>query len=95
MNTLAISIPQQQLAEFCQRWQIRELALFGSVLRDDFTSTSDVDMLVTFAEDANWSLLDHIKMQQELETLLRRKVDLLSKRAVEQSPNWIRRETIL
>lgn len=95
MNTLAISIPHQQLAEFCQRWKIRELALFGSVLRDDFTSTSDVDMLVTFAEDANWSLLDHIKMQQELEALLQRKVDLLSKRAVEQSSNWIRRDTIL
>jgi predicted nucleotidyltransferase len=95
MNTLAISIPHQQLTEFCQRWKIRELALFGSVLRDDFTPTSDVDMLVTFAEDANWSLLDHIKMQQELEALLQRKVDLLSKRAVEQSSNWIRRDTIL
>ncbi len=95
MNTLAISIPHQQLVEFCQRWKIRELALFGSVLRDDFTPTSDVDMLVTFAEDANWSLLDHIKMQQELEALLQRKVDLLSKRAVEQSSNRIRRDTIL
>jgi predicted nucleotidyltransferase len=95
MNTLAISLPRDELAQFCHRWKIRELALFGSVVRDDFTPESDVDILVTFADNVEWGLLDHIKMQQELETLLQRKVDLISKRAVEQSLNWIRRDAIL
>ncbi|MDP9316486.1 MAG: nucleotidyltransferase domain-containing protein [Chloroflexota bacterium] len=92
---LPIEIAEDQLAQFCQRWKIRELALFGSVLRADFSPQSDIDLLVTFADDAQWSLFDHVKMEQELETLLRRKVDLVTKRAVEQSQNAIRRESIL
>ena len=51
------------IAEFCMRWKITELALFGSALRPDFQHGSDVDLLVTFSDDANWSLLDHIAMQ--------------------------------
>jgi len=95
MKSFAIPIPTEQIADFCQRWKIRELALFGSMLRDDFMPSSDIDLLATFDEDAEWSLLDHVEMQQELEKLLERKVDLLSKRAVEQSSNWIRRNAIL
>ena len=95
MNTFAIPIPYDELVVFCQRWKIRELAFFGSVLREDFKPDSDVDVLVSFAEDASWGLLDHIKMQYELEMLLQRKVDLLTKRAVERSLNPIRREAIL
>jgi hypothetical protein len=95
MNTFAIPIAYEQLAAFCVRWKIRELALFGSALRDDFSPESDVDLLVTFADDASWSLFDHVAMQQELEALFRRKVDLLSRHAVEQSRNCIRRDAIL
>jgi len=69
--------------------------LFGSVLRDNFRSDSDIDLLVTFAPDADWSLLDHVQMQQELERILGRDVDLVSKRAIERSSNWIRRQEIL
>lgn len=88
-------LPEEDLAAFCQRWKVRELALFGSILRDDFGPDSDVDLLVSFEPSADWSLLDHVKMEKELETLLGREVDLVSRRAVERSENWIRRKEIL
>jgi predicted nucleotidyltransferase len=95
MNRQNIDIPQKQLADFCQRWSISEFALFGSVLRDDFDLGSDVDILATFTPGTEWSLLDHLRMEQELATLLGRKIDLFSKRTVEKSHNWIRRREIL
>ena len=95
MKDLSALFSEKTITEFCRRWNIRELALFGSALRKDFTQDSDVDLLITFALDAEWSLLDHIQMQQELKQILNRDVDLISKRAVEQSYNWIRRQEIL
>ena len=95
MTNQNITIPKKQIADFCRRWNISEFALFGSVLRYDFDSDSDLDILVTFMPEANWSLLDHVRMEQELADLLGRKIDLLSKQAVEQSHNWIRRQGIL
>jgi uncharacterized protein len=91
----AIALPIDQIAKFCQHWQIIELSLFGSILRDDFHADSDIDILVAFAPTADWSLLDHAAMQEELEALLSRPVDLISKRAIERSSNWIRRQEIL
>ena len=88
-------LPQAEISEFCRRWQVSELALFGSVLRDDFGPESDLDVLITFSPDADWGLLDHYQMEQELVTLLGRDVDLLTRRAVEQSRNWLRRREIL
>lgn len=90
-----IDIPHDQLVDFCRRWLIIEFALFGSAIRDDFNSESDLDILVSFAPDADWSLFDHLQMEQELAKLLNRKIDLFSKRAVEQSHNPIRRREIL
>jgi len=90
-----LDLPEKQIAGFCRRWRISEFALFGSVLRDDFDPESDLDVLVTFAADADWSLLDHVRMEQELSTLLGRRVDLLSRQSVERSHNWIRRQEIL
>ncbi len=83
------------LDDLCRRWKVRELAVFGSALREDFSSQSDLDLLVEFDEDAEWSLLDHIRLQQELEALLGRKVDLITKRALEQSRNRRFREEVL
>ena len=94
-NRVNIEIPHEKIVVFCQKWKIREFALFGSVLRNDFRPESDVDVLVSFSPDADWSLLDHIEMQQELETILNHKVDVVSRRAVERSENWIRRKAIL
>jgi predicted nucleotidyltransferase len=90
-----IHLPQKEIADFCQRWQINELALFGSVLRDDFGPNSDLDILVTFAPEADWSLFDHLRMEEELNQLLSRKIDLLSRQAVERSHNQPRRQAIL
>lgn len=84
-----------KLADFCRRWQITELALFGSALRDDFHPESDVDMLVTFAVNAHWSLFDLVSMQEELQAMIGREVDLVERRAVEKSENYIRRRHIL
>jgi uncharacterized protein len=92
---LPINLPIDQIAKFCQHWQIIELSLFGSILRDDFHPGSDIDILVAFAPTANWGLLEHAQMQEELEILVNRQVDLISKRAIERSSNWIRRQEIL
>lgn len=95
MRNLVEMLPRTEIARFCQRWKIQELAVFGSVLRADFDSESDIDVIVTFDDNADWSLLDHIRMQQELQAILQRDVDLVTKRAVERSQNWVRRKEIL
>ncbi|MFN5856558.1 MAG: nucleotidyltransferase family protein [Pseudanabaenaceae cyanobacterium] len=90
-----IDLPLSQIREFCQRWQIVEFALFGSVLRDDFHPDSDIDCLVVFAPNSQNSLLDLVTMEWQLEDIFHRKVDLVTKQAVIDSPNWIRRKAIL
>ena len=95
LTKLPIELPEDKIAEFCDRWMVRELALFGSVLRDDFHSDSDIDFLIAFLPEADWGLLDHVSMQQELMVMFERDVDLVSKRAIERSENWIRRQEIL
>ncbi len=93
--SVKISIDREKIGEFCRRWEITELALFGSVLRDDFRPDSDVDVLVTFAPNAHWSLFDLVEMQDELKALFGRGVDLVSRRGIEASRNYIRRKAIL
>lgn len=77
-----IPIDRDQIADFCRRWKITELAFFGSVLRDDFRPDSDVDVLVTFAPGAQWSLFDLVEIQDTLSEMLGRKVDLIEKRGL-------------
>lgn len=91
---IAIRLPQSAIANFCQRWQVQEFYLFGSVLRDDFRWDSDIDVMVQFASNAHWGF-EIVDMKQELEEMFGRKVDLLTKKAIEQSENWIRRKEIL
>ncbi|MEO0406057.1 MAG: nucleotidyltransferase family protein [Cyanobacteria bacterium P01_A01_bin.135] len=95
MNSLQIGIAPDATQCFCQKWQITELALFGSVLRDDFRPDSDIDVLVTFTPDAPWTLLDLINMEYELADLTGRDIDLIEKQAIEKSDNWLRRDEIL
>lgn len=90
-----IDIPSGKIAALCSRWQVVELALFGSVLRDDFGPDSDVDVLVRFDRGARHTLLDIVRMQDELSETLGRNADLIERAAVEQSPNYIRRRAIL
>ncbi|MDE3045337.1 MAG: nucleotidyltransferase family protein [Verrucomicrobiota bacterium] len=95
MKKLQISFPRAQIEEFCKRWKIIEFSFFGSVLRDDFHLTSDIDVLVKFSSNSSWGLLDHAKMEEELSQIFNRPVDLVNKKAVENSHNWIRKQNIL
>jgi predicted nucleotidyltransferase len=92
---MKLSLPQDQIAEFCRKWNVSEFALFGSVLRDDFRPDSDVDVLVTWAPESRISLFDYPEMKEELETIFGRSVDLVSKEGIQQSRNWIRKKEIL
>ena len=103
MNTQAINskaysrlgISSQKLTQFYQEWKVAELALFGSILRDNFREDSDIDLLVSYQPNAKRGLFEKMTMQEELEDLLHRKVDLVSKQAIIQSRNWLRRKNIL
>ena len=90
-----LEVDRAGVAELCRRWKITELALFGSVLRRDFRPDSDVDVLVSFAPEARPSLSDLARIEEELSAVFGRKVDLVERRAVERSENYIRRKHIL
>ena len=90
-----VEVPRTEVTAFCERWQVAELALFGSVLRDDFAPESDIDVLVRLDPKAQRTLLDMVRMQDELSRILGRRVDLVERTAVEASRNYIRREAIL
>ena len=94
-STLRIPIDPEKLREFCRKWSITELAVFGSVLRDDFRPDSDVDFLATFAPASRSSLLCREEMQEELANIVGRPVDIVSRRGIEMSENpWRRREIL-
>ncbi len=95
MKVKNIQLPMDKIAEFCDRWQVTEFALFGSVLRDDFRPDSDIDVLVTWQPDANLTLFKLVEMEEELKSIFSRDVDLVSKQAIEQSLNYLRRKAIL
>ncbi len=86
-----IKIDRDKIAEFCRRNRIRKLSLFGSVLRDDFGPESDVDMLVEFEPDAQFSLFRMADMELELSAMLGRKVDL---RTPEELSRYFRDEVV-
>ncbi|HEY0037520.1 MAG TPA: nucleotidyltransferase family protein [Longimicrobium sp.] len=92
---MKLNLPDDRIAEFCRKWNIVEFALFGSVLREDFRPDSDVDVLVTFAPGSRVSLFDFPGMQDELQEIFGRRVDLLTRRGVEESDNRFRKKSIL
>ncbi len=92
MNIPKLEVSSDAIVAFCQKWKITEFALFGSILRDDFRPDSDVDVLVTFAPDEKWSLLDIVRMKEEMKIIFGREVDLVEKRALK---NPFRRYEIL
>ncbi len=93
--TAHITVPSNRIAGFCERWQVTQLALFGSVLRDDFGPGSDIDVLVEFAREARHSLFDMVRMEEELSEIFGREVDLVERAGIEQSRNYLRRRAIL
>lgn len=95
MSIQNLDLPMAQIKDLCDRWQITEFALFGSILRDDFQPTSDIDVLITFAPNARKGLLTLAQIKHELEDLLGRDVDILTKKSIEQSYNADRSRHIL
>jgi len=87
-----IGVPQESIDEFCRKWRMRELSLFGSVVGDDFRPDSDIDVLVSFEEDAPWSLYEWVDMIEELKAIFGREVDMVEKEALR---NPFRKRSIL
>ena len=93
--TPRIPLDRAQIEAFCRKWKIIEFSFFGSVLRDDFGPDSDVDVLVAFAPDARRTLFDLVEMVEELEIEFGRKVDIMTRRSIESSENYLLRRAIL
>lgn len=90
-----IEIPIDKIKDFCKKWKVKEFALFGSIIRDDFDQEqSDVDVLITFLPEQvlGWDIVD---MKEELEIIFKRKVDMVDKEAIEKSRNPYRKKVIL
>lgn len=93
---VALPLPMDEIRALCRKHGVRELSVFGSILRPDFRADSDVDFLVDFEPGAEKPWAGHFQeLEDDLSRLLGRKVDLVGRRAVEESRNWIRRQSIL
>lgn len=90
--SLQIAVDRGRIAEFCHKWRVKELAIFGSALRDDFSPDSDVDVLVVLQPNHGLNLYDWVDMIDELGTILGRSVDLVAKGGLK---NPFRRREIL
>ena len=90
-----IHVPDEAIEDFCRRWKIIQIEVFGSALREDFQPDSDVDLLVTFEKDARHSLFEIMHMEEEMAKLVGRPVDLIERAGVERSTNPYRRHAIL
>ena len=86
---------EKEIKQFCRKWNIRELSLFGSSLTDKFNNESDIDILVSFNENSHYGLFELAEMKSDLEKIYGRDVDLVTRKSVEKSSNYIRRESIL
>jgi len=88
-------IQESKLNSICKRYSLIEVALIGSVLREDFNNKSDIDLLIEFSPDNGFSLFDLVELKEEFEKLFSREVDIVSKRAIEKSKNNLRKKAIL
>ena len=92
MSKPKINIPKDKIEDFCRRWKIKEFALFGSVLREDFRPDSDVDVLVSFEPDGGITFDNRVEMLDGLTAIFGREVDLVEKGTIR---NPFRRHEIL
>ena len=95
MVKVKLKIPRSEISSFCERWNIAEFSIFGSAVGTDFRPDSDVDVLVAFNPNSRISLFEMAQMQDELEVIFGRKVDLISKKGLGNSRNYLRRKAIL
>ena len=94
MNAL-IQNRKFKIEEFCKAWNVKELQVFGSVIRNDFRPDSDIDIIVDFLPGTVHTLINLAQMEEELEHFFNRRIDLITRQAIEQSRNYIRKKTIL
>lgn len=87
-------VPSERIADFCQRWGIWRLGVFGSVVRDDFGPDSDIDFLVDYDPERKYTIDDLLDMKDEMKEMFGREVDLVSRSIIERSENYLRRELI-
>lgn len=92
MLNAALDVSKSKIKAFCIKWNVQELSVFGSAVRQDFHPESDIDILVSFFPDFHIGLWEFADMRDELEALFKRRVDLLAKEALR---NPFRRESIL
>lgn len=96
MTDLRLLIDHERLQAFCRKWGIRELDVFGSVLRDDFGPESDIDFLATFESGTRYGLAELLDMEDELSALVGRRIDLVDRRQLEgRETNPYRKASIL
>ena len=95
MIKIQLNLPTEEIITFCQKWQVTELALFGSVLRDEFRPNSDIDIMVQFHPEAHPTFGTLEQMEAELKSLCNREVDLVTRQGIESSQNYLRRHEIL
>jgi len=87
-----IELPMEKIEKFCKKWKVEKFSLFGSVLREDFRTGSDIDVLVSFQKDAGWDLFDMVDMLEELKAIFGRDVDLVEEGSI---TNPFRRHSIM
>lgn len=92
---IQIPLPINRIKKFCDRWNITEFTLFGSVLSDNFHDDSDIDVMVEFDRESHYSLFDLVLMEDELKVIFNRDVDLVTRKGITNSLNYLRRENIL
>ena len=95
MKSQGIDLEQDAIRDFCKKWKIHELRVFGSILRDDFNADSDVDFLVDWDNGVARDAFDHMDMEDELEEIIGRKVDVVSRSAILAGGNRFRIKEIL
>jgi predicted nucleotidyltransferase len=95
MIPINLGVEAKRIADFCQKWKISRLSAFGSILRGELQPDSDIDLLVTFSNDADWTMFDHFIMEDELSHMLNREVDLVNIKALEENQNPIYKQEIL
>lgn len=92
---LPLGVSIESVTAFCRKWHVRSFSFFGSILRDDFSDMSDVDILVDLKPDVQFGLFDVVHMREELVALFGRDVDLVFRDALVRSRNPRRRDEIL
>src|SRR5438067_11764926 len=95
MKRNGLELDAEAIERFCLKWRIRELDIFGSILREDFHPESDVDFLFVLEDGVALTIETWMAMEEGLQAIVGRKVDLVPRKDVESSPNYIRRKHIL